>query len=175
MKVNIKHKKYGTNTEVIISSNDVWNLDSTLANIILPMLLQLRSESTGIPSEFVNRYGGDMDDNYCFDFIHEDQDRTFDLGVDKWHEALDKMIWAFHQIASDEYSDQYHHGVSSFSWEPSEITFYNPLTKQVEKTSKLVDKDPDGHWTDYDGMKIHEERIQEGIELFGKYYRSLWC
>jgi hypothetical protein len=38
----------------------------------------------------------------------------------------------------------------------------------------MVDKDPDAHWYDAEGHKLHEDRIQEGLELFGKYYRSLW-
>jgi len=38
----------------------------------------------------------------------------------------------------------------------------------------MIDKNPTEHWTDYIGMRIHEERIQEGLELFGKYYRHLW-
>jgi len=37
---------------------------------------------------------------------------------------------------------------------------------------------PDRFWTDYvydrDGYKKHEERIDNGILLFGKYYRGLW-
>jgi hypothetical protein len=38
----------------------------------------------------------------------------------------------------------------------------------------MVDKNPGAHWYDAEGHLLHEERIQEGLELFGKYYRSLW-
>lgn len=42
----------------------------------------------------------------------------------------------------------------------------------------IDDSFPDRFWTDYvydrDGHKKHEERIDNGILLFGKYYRGLW-
>jgi hypothetical protein len=38
----------------------------------------------------------------------------------------------------------------------------------------MVDKNPDEHWYDHIGHQLHEARIQEGLELFGKYYRNLW-
>jgi hypothetical protein len=42
----------------------------------------------------------------------------------------------------------------------------------------IDDAFPDRFWTDYvydrDGYKKHEERIDNGILLFGKYYRGLW-
>jgi hypothetical protein len=38
----------------------------------------------------------------------------------------------------------------------------------------MVDKDPNSHWFDGDGLELHEKRIQEGLDLFAKYFRSLW-
>jgi hypothetical protein len=38
-----------------------------------------------------------------------------------------------------------------------------------------LDKGPnDTRVFDVEGWKKHEEKIQEGLELFGKYFRSLW-
>jgi hypothetical protein len=44
----------------------------------------------------------------------------------------------------------------------------------VEKAYEMVDENPGEHWYDHIGHELHEERIQEGLELFGKYFRSLW-
>jgi hypothetical protein len=44
----------------------------------------------------------------------------------------------------------------------------------MEDTFQMVDKNPESHWTDFNGMRLHQERIQEGLELFGKYYQNLW-
>jgi hypothetical protein len=38
----------------------------------------------------------------------------------------------------------------------------------------MVDKNPDAHWYDSEGHTLHEDRIQEGLDLFGKYFRALW-
>jgi hypothetical protein len=38
----------------------------------------------------------------------------------------------------------------------------------------MVDENPGEHWYDIVGHQLHEERIQEGLELFGKHLRDLW-
>ena len=30
------------------------------------------------------------------------------------------------------------------------------------------------YWVDYEGMKVYNDRIQNGFRLFGKYYQGLW-
>jgi hypothetical protein len=84
------------------------------------------------------------------------------------------MIWSFQQLTIDDYNDKYHHGNSEYDWVKSDKTFANPITGKVEPTWQMVDKNPDEHYFDAEGLQLHEERIQEGLELFGKYYRSLW-
>jgi hypothetical protein len=59
-------------------------------------------------------------------------------------------------------------------WVKTDRTFPNPITGKVEDTFHMKDKDPDSHWYDLEGHTLHEERIQEGLDLFGKYYRNLW-
>jgi hypothetical protein len=84
------------------------------------------------------------------------------------------MIWSFHQLILDDYNSRYFHGEHKTDWVKSEHTFYNPITKKMEETYEMVDKNPGGHWYDSDGLMLHEQRVQEGLELFGKYYRNLW-
>lgn len=74
----------------------------------------------------------------------------------------------------DDYEDQYHHGKAEYDWVKTDQTISNPVTGKIEDTFQMVDKNPTEHWTDYEGMRKHEERIQEGLELFGKYYKHLW-
>jgi len=88
--------------------------------------------------------------------------------------VLDKMIWSFQQLALEDYDQLYHHGKVELDWEKTDKTFPNPVTGVDEATYRMVDKNPDEHWYDSVGHKLHEERIQEGIDLFAKYYRSLW-
>jgi len=177
MKVNLSKYHKGPaqrSIDVQIDSYDTWGLDQTLALIILPALIQLKHTKNGLPSEFCGGIGSDMDRNYCFDFIKEDENRVFDKKCEKWDEVFDKMIWTFQQIVDDESENKYFHGKPDYSFEKSDIIYNNPLTGKAEETYELVDKNPGEHWYDGVGQMIHNERIQEGLELFGKHYRSLW-
>lgn len=161
--------------DVQIESFDTWNLDGTLALIIYPALLQLKSSKHGVPSEIVNDVGGE---NYVsqrsFEFYSETHDESFDLACKRWDEILDKMIWSFDQIIKDNYSDKYHHGNIDWDFVESDIQYPNPISGKMESTYRMVDKNPEDHWYDSVGHQLHEDRIQEGLELFGKYYRNLW-
>lgn len=175
MKVNFRNFNKGPKerkVEVKVERWDTYSLDHTAALIILPLLLQLKQSKQGVPSEFVSRVGGDMDNNLCFDFIQEDENDVFDKLCEQWEETIDKMIWSFQQIVDDSYDDKYHHGQMKIGWKPVEVP--HPTTGVVEKMYEMVDENPGEHWYDHVGHMLHEERIQEGLELFGKYYRNLW-
>lgn len=177
MKLNIgkwPKKSSRRKIKVQIDPYDTWNLDHTLALIIYPALLQLKATKQGIPSEF-GEVGGDthgMQDS--FDFYQESYDEAWREGVARWDHILDKIIWSFEQLLKADYDDQYHHGSAEYNWVKSDVTFANPITNKIEDTFQMVDKDPNAHWYDFEGHKLHEERIQEGLELFGKYYRNFW-
>lgn len=160
---------------VEIDNFDVWSLDHTLALIILPALIQLKNSKQGVPSEFVERIGGDFDGNFVFDFIKEDDDKVFDQLCSKWDEVLDKMIWSFQQLSLDDnYDSKYHHGHMEIGWEKTLQKYPDPTTGKMEHMYEMVDKNPDEHWYDHVGHQLHDKRIQEGLELFGKHFRSLW-
>jgi hypothetical protein len=176
MKVNIgKYPKIAERrVSVDIEPHDTYSFDHTLALIILPALLQLRETQHGIPSEFAMVGGEDYDSQDSFDFYKETNKECFDQAVERWNEVLDKMIWSFQQLVYDNYEEKYHHGKTEYDWIKDDETFIDPFTGKSEEMFTMVDKHPDKHWTDYDGMRLHEERIQEGLELFGKYYQHLW-
>jgi len=177
MKVNIGNyrKSKGRKVNVEINGYDTWNLDSTLAYIIFPALVQLKETKHGVPGDFVNDVGGeDYNEQGSFDFYSETHKEAWDEASKKWDEVLDKMIWSFYQLIID-YDKKYHygkHGVYDFT--DTGKTMLNPITGKVEKTFAMVDRNPNGHWFDSVGLEEHNKRIQEGLELFGKYYRSLW-
>jgi hypothetical protein len=175
MKVNIgkypKHTERRVNVE--IERHDTYSFDHTLALIILPALLQLRETQHGVPTEFATVGGEDYDDQDSFDFYKDTQKESFDLAIQRWTEVLDKMIWSFQQIVYGDWEDKYYHGKAKYDTVPSD-PFMNPLTGKTENTYTMVDTNPDEHWTDFEGMREHEKRIQEGLELFGKYYKHLW-
>jgi hypothetical protein len=177
MKVNIaKFPKGNTDRKISvhIDSYDTWNLDHTLALIIYPALLQLKKTKHGVPNDFAMVGGEDYTDQDSFDFYKESHKDSFDEAVKRWDEVLDKMIWSFEQILKQNYNDLYHHGEVKIVWKDTGELFLNPITGKMEKTYEMVDKNPNEHWYDIEGHTLHEDRIQEGLELFGKYFRNLW-
>lgn len=176
MKVNIR--KYNKNSDrkidVEIERFDTWSLDHTLAHIILPALIQLKETKHGVPSDFADAGGEDYNQQDSFDFYKETHEDAFAERCKQWDEVLDKMIWSFQQISLDEYDAKYHHGTPKYDFVETANLYPNPVTGKMEKTYQMVDKNPNEHWYDHVGHQLHEERIQEGLELFGKYYRALW-
>lgn len=176
MKVDIKKylKSGDRKVSVEIEKFDTWSLDHTLAMIILPALIQLKETKQGIPNNFSDVGGEDFVEQDSFDFYKETYSESFDERCKEWEEVLDKMIWSFQQIAFDDYSNLYHHGKANYDFVKTDKQFPNPVTGKLEDTFQMVDKNPNEHWYDHVGHQLHEDRIQEGLELFGKYYRALW-
>lgn len=177
MKVKINPYRKGSierKISIEIEKFDTWSLDHTLALIILPALIQLKALKHGVPSEVSTVGGEDHEPQLSFDFYKESQDWAFNKAVEKWDEILDKMIWSFQQIAYDEYDNLYHHGKANYDFVESDKMYPNPVTGVMEKTYRMVDTNPNEHWYDHVGHQLHEDRIQEGLELFGKYFRTLW-
>jgi hypothetical protein len=176
MKVKINkfpRKSLDRKIDIQIEPFDTWSLDHTLALIILPALLQLKATKHGVPAEFAEVGGEDYSEQQSFDFYSETYTEAFEKGCDRWEEVLDKMIWSFQQLVSGDYDDKYHHGKGDYEFVESDKTYPNPVTGKIEPTFQMINKNPNC-WYDIEGHKLHNERIQEGLELFGKYFRSLW-
>ena len=175
MKLNIgKYNKKSDRRKIDIQIDpyDTWSLDSTLALIIYPALIQLKATKQGVPNEFADDGSSSKQDS--FEFYQESYDDAWKAGLEKWDETLDKMIWSFEQLVNGDYDQQYHHGDAEYDWVKTDKQYPNPVTGVLEATYKMVDKNPDAHWYDHVGHMKHDERIQEGLELFGKYFRSMW-
>ena len=150
--------------KIKIDRYDVWNLDSTLALIILPALKILQKEKNGTPILDVMSQTSNSS-QYCFDFYEEGDDAAWQAGQAQWDTIMDKMIWSFEQIVTSDWEDQY-------TIQAAEIDFTD-YPEDEGKTSTPLRWKQEGVY-DFEGMRAHERRIQEGLELFGKYYQNLW-
>lgn len=161
----ILDKRSSQKIKVRIDSYDTWSMDSTLTHIILPMLKQLKDTKHGSPfvdPEDVPEHlrppegqedawkNGDVDDNH-----HP-----------RWDWVIDEMIWAFEQINSD-WEDQYTTGECDWKFEKIEDGEHKGHSRMVEGPNHTA-------VTDWDGRKAHQERMNHGFLLFGKYFQSLW-
>jgi hypothetical protein len=146
-KVKIKYDKY-----------DTWSLDHTLALIILPGLKQLKATNHGHPSVDYS----DLPYDWLKDASREDQ----------WEWIMDEMIWAFNEITNDYPGEEiFHIGDTDLSW-----TNVNAQGEEDPEGSYLrMDLGPDhNRRVDFEGRKAYDDRIHNGLMLFGKYYRNLW-
>jgi hypothetical protein len=162
------------NVKVKIDRYDTWNMDGTLAYIILPMLKQLKATTHGsqsVDDEDVPEGLGlrsteaptkenewDADDN-----MHK-----------RWEWVLSELIWTFEQLHNDtDWEAQYHTGVTDLVWKPVDKSG-NEVPEEGAKLY-LMQKGPnDTSVFDNDGYTAHSKRIDNGLRLFGKYYRGLW-
>ena len=104
-----QHGKY-------VPYSDLWNLDITIANFVLPRLKKFKEKNDGYPGR-------------------EEMDTP-----EKWNEALDKMILAFEYV------------IHEFDWW---------IDTEIKKSH-------------FDEDKRRQAVIDEGLQLFVKWFRYLW-
>lgn len=83
-----------------------------------------------------------------------------------WVEVLNKMIFAHEAIASETWEDQFYTGEVDVS--------FVPVSDDEDAGSTVVTGPNHTLKFDADGYDAFDARINEGLELFGKYYRGLW-
>lgn len=157
------HSKKKRKVKIKLHRYDTWNMDTTLALVVLPMLKQLKETKHGSPF---------VDDEDVPDYLRraaaapkENDWDTDSLWHDRWSWVIDEMIWAFEQLQPDcDWEAQYHSGEHDLVFEKSE----NGKAYEMKKGPN------DTHVFDASGYKEHDERIQRGLILFGKYFRNLW-
>jgi len=172
--INQIQKRRERKIKVHVDRWDTWNANETLAHVILPVLKKIREDKQGAP--FVDskdvpkelrpkkltkkqKENGEVDDKH----------------FERWDWVLGEMIFAFECMVDDSWEDQFFSGESHIVW------------TKVDIEGNEVDDDHDGmiyyrmgrgpndtfHF-DKEGYDKFSKRIDEGLRLFGKYYRGLW-
>jgi hypothetical protein len=146
---------------------DTWSMDSTLADIILPMLKQLQKDKHGspfvddedVPEELKSTSAPPKENEYDTDANH----------FKRWDYVLDEMIFAFECKVDDSWEEKFSsgeidHKTVACNWdENGKATMY-----------QMVDGPNHTYKLDMDGMQEVQKRITNGFRLFGKYYEGLW-
>jgi hypothetical protein len=151
---------------------DTWNMDHTVALIVLPMLKQLQATKHGAPC---------VDDNDVPEHLRSTAapPKEYDWDTDdnhflRWDWVLDEMIFAFECELDDSWEEAFRTGEIDWMWTKSDETYTNPETGKEEQLSQMVKGPNHTYECDYEGMKVVQARIQNGFRLFGTYYRHLW-
>ena len=163
---------------VKIDKYDTWSMDHTLADIILPMLKQMKATKHGSPTvdddDMPDHLRGttteDWDAQHTFDFYREHQIQEGERDIHaRWEWVLDEMIFAFEHYVDDTWEEAFRSGEHDMIHVPCE--WYEDGKPKLYK----IEKGPnDTYVCDYEGMNKVYKRMENGFHLFGKYYRGLW-
>mgnify|MGYP000099885715 FL=1 len=141
---------------VKIDDYDTWNMDTTLAYIIVPMLKQLRNQKHGNPIvDMEDRPGhliGTIPKGYDVDEFH----------FEAWDWVLGEMLFAF-ESKHDDWEDQFQSGEVDRVF----IDREDGLVEWAEGPNHTFD-------VDMEGRMAYQKRVSNGFRLFGKYYECLW-
>jgi hypothetical protein len=152
--VNVYLDRKNRKINIKIDRWDSWSADHTLALIILPVLKQLQETKHGapfvddedVPEEYRSTNAPPKEDEWDLDEHH----------FARWDWVLYQMIWAFEQKCQDNWEEDYY----EFEDDPT-------YKEGLGVGFKLV-------WDDPEGRQAHQERMNNGFRLFGKYYENLW-
>lgn len=150
---------------------DTWNMDHTLGRIALPMLKQLKANKHGspnvddedVPEELKSTSAPKKENEWDTDGNH----------FKRWDYVLDEMIFAFEHKLDDSWQDAFRSGNIDHVWKPVDVNG-NEVPKKEAKYFEMTDGPNHTYVCDYNGMRVVEDRIQNGFRLFGKYYQGLW-
>lgn len=142
---------------------DVWNMDTTLARIVHPMLLKLKEQKHGspmvddedVPNELKSTNAPPKENDWDTDDFHHD----------RWDWVLDEIIWTFSQLQKGDNGDSmFYSGNADIFFEPNEDGKFFEMKRGPKDTFRV----------DEEGKKAHYKRIENGLRLFAKYYFGLW-
>ena len=129
---------------IVIHDYDTWNIDVTLAHIIVPMLKQLKEKKLGAPfvdnEDVFDELRASDEDLHTYSKNGETDEHYFD----RWDYVMDEMIFAFESKLED--------------WDEQFFSGGHALNGKFNK----------------EGYEKYSDRINNGFKLFGKYYNGLW-
>jgi hypothetical protein len=158
---------------VKIDRYDTWSMYYTLAHIILPMLKQLKEKQHG---------AGYVDDDDVPEGIglrstealpKENEWDTDSNHFERWNWVMNEMIFAFECKIDDSWEDAFREGEIDMLWVPVDV-HGNEVPRGEHKYFQMKDGPKNTYKCDYDGMKVVQNRIDNGFRLFGRYYQNLW-
>ena len=141
---------------------DSWSADHTMAMLILPIMKDLKNKKQS--------YGFILDEDVPEELRSTNSTKNHeydwdDLSQKRYEWVLDEIIWSLDKVIDESWEDQFHTGVIDINW------------VQCKDDSELMQlhKGPnDTHKFDIEGYREYNKRIDNGLRLFGVYFRTFW-
>jgi hypothetical protein len=149
--------------KVHIDRYDTWNMDSTLAPIVLPMLIQLKETKHGAPYVDLDDVPKELQPKKQTK-KQKDNGETDSTHFERWDWVMDEMIFAFASKLED-WEEQFYSGEHDVYFEELDDGSGMSEMKRGPNYTFKVDRE---------GMQAYQDRISNGFRLFGKYYEALW-
>lgn len=150
--------------QIRIHYHDVWGLDHTLALIIHPALIMLKERQHGGPNTDDEDVPEELRSTNA-----EPKENEYDLDSNffkRWNYILDEMIWAFNEIKNEgELPEDEFWLVKPEGMRFEKIDDDSGYSRLVYDVEPVMNKEK---------VKAYDDRIANGLRLFGKYYRALW-
>ena len=138
-----------------------WDFKSALANWALPRLKHMKDNLHGYPSCLIPEEKWE-EISAGKEIVDEGRNIREEHGMKEWNKILDKIIWSFENHDNEPM--------------PTEPENYDPrcnMIKYDDGSTEYEDLD-DRPW-DWTECEAHDKKVQEGLDLFAKYYKDLWA
>lgn len=143
---------------------DTWNMDVTLAHIVVPMLKQLKETKQGAPCVDYEDVPEHLRPTKKEQKAYKEDGSTDDKFFERWDWVMGEMIFAFESKLND-WEEEFYSG---------EPDIYFEKVPGEAGLSEMKRGPNDTFEVDFDGMKAYQARITNGFRLFGKYLEGLW-
>lgn len=164
---NWLYKKFGyspkQSVKVRIDEWDTWSMDHTLAEIVVPMLLQLKETKHGAPNVDKEDVPEALWPNEAEEEAYAKNGETDIHFWARWDWVLDEMIFAFESKRMDDWQEQFYSGE------------FDHVVEDLGNGLSEIKRGPkDTFKVDREGLEAYQDRMSNGFRLFGKYYENLW-
>lgn len=174
--INYFLHKFDRRSIIKFNRSDFLCINSTLSDIILPLVKEIKREKKGVPC---------VDDEDVPEELRTEEDlfskcnrsnKEMEILIARWDYVLDEIIFAFEKLKEDRWEDEFHSGHIDFKFTPVDEEGNEIPEEEAEEAEFFrMDRGPnDTSSIDMEGLKAMDARIQNGTMLFGKYYRDLW-
>lgn len=154
---------------------DTYNMDHTLAQIILPMLEQLREQKQGSPFVEYEDVPSHLRPTLSEEIEWKKTGTTDSKWHDRWDYVIDRMINSFQKWQDDEWEEKHFHGNPGMKRIPVDKEGNDIENNSEQKPWGFRHEPEDSDYKfDIESYKAEGEEIMEGFRLFGKYYPHLW-